>query len=162
MPDHRRGLLFLRTFLFLDICFEHFLASVLVEDGAIDPVPALIEPEHAVGLNVGLTSFLIDSEGNKTDNPKLLKASLIRLAVGQKKLSRKKKGSGNRAKQKRILSIIHEKVPNRRDFIHQVTAKLADKNHATTFSVEDLNIKGMAEGRPIKNRKLARAIQDAG
>ncbi len=134
-----------------------YFASVLVEDSAIDPVPALIEPEHAVGLDVGLTSFLIDSEGNKTDNPKLLKASLIRLAVEQKKLSRRKKGSGNRAKQKRIVSIIHEKVANRRrDFIHQVTARLADKNHATTFAVEDLNIKGM-----IRNRKLARAIQDA-
>ena len=139
------------------------LPSVLVEDGAIDPVPALIEPEHAVGLDVGLTSFMIDSEGNKTDNPKLLKASLIRLGVQQKKLSRRKKGSGSRAKQKRIVSIIHEKVANRRrDFIHQVTAKLAGKNHATTFAVEDLNIKGMTEGRPVRNRKLARAIQDAG
>lgn len=135
-----------------------YFASVLVEDGAIDPVPALIEPEHTVGLDVGLTSFLIDSAGNKTDNPRLLKASLVRLAIEQKKLARKKKGSGSKAKQKRKVSTIHEKVANRRyDFIHQVTAKLADKNHATTFAVEDLNIKGM-----IRNRKLARAIQDAG
>lgn len=135
-----------------------YFASVLVEDAATHPVPALIEPEHTVGLDVGLTSFLIDSEGNKTDNQRLLKASLVRLGVEQKKLSRKKKGSGSRAKQKRIVSIIHEKVANRRrDFIHQVTAKLADKNHATTFAVEDLNIKGM-----VRNRKLARAIQDAG
>ena len=85
------------------------------------------------------------------------------LSIEQKKLARKKKGSGSRAKQKRKVSSIHEKVANRRyDFIHQVTAKLADKNHATTFVVEDLNIKGMTEGRPTKNHKLARAIQDAG
>ena len=110
-----------------------------------------------LGLDVGLTKFLIDSEGNKTSNPGVLKASLVRLSREQKKLARKKKGSANRAKQKRKVSIIHEQIANRRhDFIHQVTAKLADKNHATTFSVEDLNIKGM-----VKNRKLSRAIQDA-
>ena len=133
-----------------------YFASVLVDNDAIDLIPSLIEPEHTVGLDVGLTAFLIDSEGNKTDNPKLLKASLARLAIEQKKLSRKKKGSGSSEKQKRIVAIIHEKVASRRlDFIHQVTAKLAGKNHATTFAVEDLNIKGMT-----KNRKLSRAIQD--
>ncbi|MGI9278509.1 MAG: RNA-guided endonuclease TnpB family protein [Endozoicomonas sp.] len=110
-----------------------------------------------MGLDVGLTEFLIDSEGHKTENPRILKASLARLAAEQTKLARKKKGSTNRARQKRKVSIIHEQVANRRyDFIHQVTAKLADKNHATTIAVEDLNIKGM-----VKNYKLARAIQDA-
>ena len=134
-----------------------YFASVLIDDGRVDPVPAIIERENTIGLDVGLTEFLIDSEGNKTENPRILKASLVRLAVEQKKLARKKKGSANRAKQKRKVSIIHEKVANRRyDFIHQVTAKLADKNHATTIAVEDLNIKGM-----VKNHKLARAIQDA-
>ena len=134
-----------------------YFASVLVDDGAVDPAPSAIEPEATIGLDVGLTHFLIDSEGNKTENPRILKASLTRLAVEQKKLARKKKGSGSRAKQKRKVSIIHEQVANRRyDFMHQTTANLADKNHATTFAVEDLTIKGM-----IKNRKLARAIQDA-
>ena len=135
-----------------------YFASVLVDDGVSDPVPVTIEQEKTIGLDVGLTEFLIDSEGNKTENPRILKASLVRLAVEQKKLARRKKGSSNRAKQKRKVSIIHEKVANRRyDFIHQTTANLADKNHATTFAVEDLNIKGM-----VKNHKLARAIQDAG
>ena len=134
-----------------------YFASVLVDDGAVDPVPSVIEPETTLGPDIGLTEFLIDSECNKTENPRILKASLTRLAVEQKKLARKKKGSGSRAKQKRKVSIIHEQVANRRyDFIHQTTANLADKSHATTFAVEDLNIKGM-----IKNHKLARAIQDA-
>ena len=130
---------------------------LLVDDGVVDPIPATIELENAIGLDVGLTDFLIDSEGNKTENPRILKSSLVRLAIEQKKFARKKKGSGSRAKQKRKVSIIHEQVANRRyDFIHQVTAKLADKNHATTIAVENLNIKGM-----VKNHKLARAIQDA-
>ncbi|WP_257292304.1 transposase [Endozoicomonas sp. ONNA1] len=135
-----------------------YFASVLVDDGVVDPAPATIERENTVGLDVGLTEFLIDSKGNKTENPRILKASLVRLAMEQKILARKKKGSANRSKQKRKVSIIHEKIANRRyDFTHQATANLADKSHATTFAVEDLNIKGM-----IKNRKLARAIQDAG
>ena len=134
-----------------------YFASVLVDDGVVDPVPATIEPENTIGLDVGLTEFLIDSEGNKTENPRVLKASLVRLGIEQKKFARTKKGSANRAKQKRKVSIIHEQVANRRyDFIHQTTANLADKSHATTFAVEDLNIKGM-----VKNHKLARAIQDA-
>ena len=134
-----------------------YFASVLVADGSVDPVPATIERECTIGLDVGLSEFLIDSDGQKTKNPRVLKASLARLAVEQKKLARKKKGSTNRARQKRKVSIIHERVANRRyDFIHQVTSNLADKNHATTFAVEDLNIKGM-----VKNHKLAKAIQDA-
>ncbi|WOG29035.1 RNA-guided endonuclease TnpB family protein [Endozoicomonas sp. 8E] len=135
-----------------------YFASVLVDDSFFDPVPVTIERKNTVGLDVGLTEFLIDSEGNKTENPRILKDSLVRLSIEQKKFARKKKGSTNRAKQKRKVAIIHEQVASRRyDFIHQKTANLADKSHATTFAVEDLNIKGM-----VKNRKLARAIQDAG
>ena len=45
----------------------------------------------------------------------------------------------------------------RNDFIHQISAKLADKNQATSFAIEDLHIKGM-----VQNHKLARAISDCG
>jgi putative transposase len=56
------------------------------------------------------------------------------------------------------VALLHEKTSNRRhDFIHQETAKMAVKNHATSFAVEDLHIKGM-----VKNRKLSRAIHDVG
>lgn len=135
-----------------------YFASILVDDGATDPVPATVEPAYTVGIDVGLTHMLIDSEGVKVDNPRFLSQSLHRLAIEQKKLSRKEKGSTNRARQKHKVAIFHEKVANRRDdFAHQLTANLADKSHATTFAVEDLNIKGM-----VKNRKLSRAIQDVG
>ncbi|WP_263080567.1 transposase [Endozoicomonas sp. Mp262] len=133
-----------------------YFASVLVDDDISDPVPTVIEPENTVGLDVGLNHMLIDSQGNKTDNPRFLKNSLHRLAVEQKKLSRKQKGSTGRAKQKRKVAVVHERIANRRyDFIQKETARLAIKSHVTTFAVEDLNIKGM-----VKNRKLSRAIQD--
>lgn len=137
---------------------EHYFASILVEDGTGLPGASPVIAEQTVGLDVGLTHVLIDSDGDKTDNPRYLKRSLYRLGVEQKKWARNKKDSANRAKQRRRVALLHEKTSNRRhDFIHQQTAKLAVKNHATSFAVEDLHIKGM-----VKNRKLSRAIHDVG
>lgn len=136
----------------------HYFASVLVEDEVALPVASAVMAAQTVGLDVGLTHAVIDSDGNKTDNPRFLKHSLYRLGVEQKIWARQKKGSANRAKQRRRVALLHEKTSNRRhDFIHQETAKLAVKNHATSFAVEDLHIKGM-----VKNRKLSRAIHDVG
>jgi putative transposase len=134
----------------------HYYASILVEDAEVLPMASVIIPEQTIGLDVGLTHALIDSDGNKTDNPRFLIKSLHRLGMQQKRLARQKEGSANRAKQRRRVALVHEKTSNRRhDFIHQETAKLAVKNHATSFAVEDLHIKGM-----VKNRKLSRAIHD--
>ena len=135
-----------------------YFASILVEDLDITPIPALIEQEKTLGLDMGISHFLIDSEGNKVENPKPLLNALQKLQAEQRKFSRLKKDSHNRAKQKSKVAILHEKVANKRyDFIHQLSAKLADKNQATSFAIEDLHIKGM-----IQNRKLARAIADCG
>lgn len=134
----------------------HYFASILVDDGIALPTATAVIAEQTLGLDVGLSHALIDSEGNKVENPRFLKKSLYRLAVAQKKRSRQIKGSANSAKQRKKIAVIHEKTSNRRhDFIHKKTAELADKNHATSFAVEDLCIKGM-----VKNRKLSRAIHD--
>lgn len=134
-----------------------YFASVLVDEGVADPILSTIEPTQTLGLDVGLHHFLIDSTGEKVDNPRFLKAALTGLASAQKKLARTQKGGANHAKRKRHVALVHEGVANRRgDFMHQVTANLVGKNHATTFVVEDLHIGGM-----VKNHKLARSIQDA-
>lgn len=133
-----------------------FTANVLVDDGRDLPAAPPVEASKVLGLDVGSNHYLIDSDGNKTDNPKYLRAALRRLATEQRKLSRKRKGSSNRRKQKLAVARVHEKVANQRnDFIHQLTALLVDKNHATGFAVENLNVKGM-----IRNKKLARTIAD--
>lgn len=75
--------------------------------------------EQTLGLDVGLTHALIDSDGNKTENPRFLKKSLYRLKVHQKIWARTKQDSANRAKQRRRVALLHEKTSNRRhDFIH--------------------------------------------
>ena len=118
-----------------------------------------IDPNLSLGLDLGLTHYLIDSQGNKENHPTYLKGGLLQLAKAQRQLSRKKvKESKNRIKQKKVVAKVHEKVANQRhDFVHQLSARLVFNNHETTFAVEDLHIKGM-----IKNRKLSRAIADSG
>lgn len=135
-----------------------YFVSILVEEQASTPVAVTIEAEKTLGLDMGITHFLIDSEGTKIENPRVLNQSLERLRIEQRILSRQHKGSHNRAKQKTIVAKLHERVSNRRnDFIHQTSAKLAVKNQATSFAIEDLNIAGM-----VKNHRLARAISDCG
>lgn len=107
------------------------------------------------GIDVGLESFLTTSDGTTVANPRLLKAQQRKLRLLQRALSRKKKGSKSRRKQRMRLAKAHAKVANaRRDFHHKTANKLTTRYGA--IAVESLNIKGM-----LKNRRLARAISDA-
>lgn len=136
-----------------------YFVSVLVENQEDSPIATAIEPDKTLGLDLGLTHYLICSNGEKEAHSAYLKEALQQLGRAQKQLSRKKsKDSKNRSKQKRIVAKIYESVTNKRhDFVHQLSAKLVFNNHETSFAVEDLHIKGM-----IKNRKLSRAIADSG
>lgn len=133
-----------------------YYVSILVDESKEAVPSAPIVLEQTLGIDLGLTHFLIDSEGNKVDNPRILKQALNQLAIAQKILARKVKGSKQRQKQKLKVALIHEKVSNTRlDFLHKISAGLVYKNHATSFGLEDLSIKGM-----MKVRNLARSIAD--
>ncbi len=107
-----------------------------------------------IGLDVGLKEFYIDSNGNVVDNPKTYRKHEKKLVREQRRLSRKRKGSKNRNKQRIRVAKQHEKVTNiRKDFLHKETRKLAVENQAVC--VEDLNVKGM-----LKNHRLAKAVLD--
>jgi putative transposase len=114
----------------------------------------LPKSDEVIGIDVGITSYLTDSNGKKVDNPKFLKHALRELRVKQRKLSRAKKGSNRRKKTKLAVSQCHEDVANQRnDFLH----KLANRYVAEygVIKVENLQIKNMSQ-----NHKLARDIQD--
>ena len=68
----------------------------------------------AVGLDVGLQFYIVDSDGNEVENPRWLKRELKRLRREQHRLSRKKKGSKNREKQRIIVARTHEGPCGRR------------------------------------------------
>jgi putative transposase len=136
-----------------------YFASILIDNQEPIATPSCIEADKTSGLDMGLTHYLISSEGDKKEHPKHLRSSLLQLVKSHQQLSRKKvKDTHNRAKQKMLLAKKHEKVANRRHaHIHQLSAILAYKNQETSFAVEDLHIKGM-----IRNRKLSQAIGDSG
>jgi len=131
-----------------------YYASVLVDDGeeALAPLQTV---DTVLGVDMGLTHLAIDSEGNKTANPRFLKQARANLRRKQKALSRCQKGSKGRAKARLKLAKAHERLANTRaDFQHKLSRQLIDDNQAVV--VETLKVKNM-----LKNRKLAKHIADA-
>jgi len=120
-----------------------------------EPVKKAV-PAKEVGIDMGLKSFAVLSDGTTVANPKYLRKSEKRLKRKQRELSRKKKGSTNRRKSRVVVARLHRKVREQRsDFHHKVSRKLV--NTCGFIAVEDLNIKGM-----VKNHRLAKSISDAG
>lgn len=133
-----------------------YFISVLVDDGLKEPEPAPFDSSNTVGIDVGLTSFLVTSDGLKEDNPRYLKNSLARLKHLQRSVARKVKGSNNRRKAVQKVAILHERISNQRsDFLHKHSYKLVSENQA--IAVETLNVSSM-----LKNHCLARSISDVG
>ncbi len=133
---------------------ERWFVSINVElSEAIQPLP---KTNCSVGLDLGITHLATLSDGTKIQAPKPLKTQLKKLRRLNKSLSRKQKGSNNRAKAKAKLSRLYYRISNiRKDFLHKLTTKLIRK--FDVICLEDLNVKGM-----IKNRRLSRAIHDLG
>lgn len=119
------------------------------------PVEEFEKTGSVAGLDLGIKDFAIISDGGKIENPKFLRKSEKRIKQLQRQLSRKQKGSNNRAKAKTKLARKHEKVANqRKDFLHKITTNLV-KNH-DLIVCEDLQVKNMT-----KNHHLAKSIADA-
>lgn len=113
-----------------------------------------VSEDKIIGLDLGLTHFLIDSYGNKIENPRFLKKYLYKLAKLQRKLKNKKLSSSNYKKLQKKVAKLHLKISHiRNDFLHKQSRKLVNENQVIVL--EDLNVKGM-----IKNKKLARSIAD--
>ena len=106
----------------------------------------------SIGIDVGIKEFYSDSNGNVVPNPKFLEKSLKKLSREQRRLSRKKKGSNNRNKQRIRVARVYEKITNQRnDFLQKISTMLISENQV--ICIEDLKIKNM-----VRNHKLARCI----
>jgi putative transposase len=124
----------------------------LLVDVEIEPLP---ESPNQIGIDLGITSLVALSTGEKVANPKGFKAKRVKLRRVQKALSRKQKGSNNRYKARLKVAKVHEQISDaRKDFLHKLTTQLVRENQ--TIAVEDLAVKNM-----VKNHKLALAISDA-
>jgi putative transposase len=126
--------------------------SLLVDDHTVKPLP---KTDKQIGLDMGVTSLIATSNGDKIANPKHFKRLRKKLKRVQKALSRKQKGSNNRHKARIEVARVHVQITDARaDFLHKLTTQLVRENQ--TIVVEDLAVKNM-----LKNHKLANAISDA-
>ncbi|MBR8641690.1 transposase [Streptomyces tuirus] len=129
-----------------------WFVSLLVEDPSVKPLPAT---GQAIGVDLGLDHLLTLSTGEKVSNPRHERRDRARLAKAQRELSRKVKGSNNRAKARSKVAKVHARIADRRrDHLHKLTTRLVRENQ--TIVIEDLTVRAM-----VKNRSLARAISDA-
>lgn len=120
------------------------------------PERKLSHSDNVVGLDVGIKSFLVDSENNKIESPKYFRKSEKQLRRRQRRLSRSIKGSNRRKGDKLLVAKAHEIVKNQRnDFLHKLSTEYV-KNYGTLI-FEDLNINGM-----VQNKHLSKSILDSG
>jgi len=114
------------------------------------------KPFEDVGIDVGLHSYAVLSDGARIENPRLYRNEEKRLGLLQRGMSRKEKGSRNWVRARTKVARLHEKIGNRRtDFLHKASRQIADAYE--TVYVEDLKI-----GNMVRNHCLAKSISDAG
>ena len=107
-----------------------------------------------VGIDLGIKDFVLTSDETLIENPKYLQKSLNKLAILQRKLSRKPKGSSNRNKARIKVARLFEKISNQReDFLQKLSTTLIKEYNI--ICMEDLQVKNM-----VRNHKLARSIVD--
>ena len=128
-----------------------YFASFVVETTDV-PLP---ESDAEVGIDLGLTTFAVLSDGKTITSPKFLRRAERTLCKAQQALSRKQKGSNNRAKARVRVAKVYAKVADaRKDWAHKQSTAIIRENQAVF--VEDLCVTGLARTR------LAKSVHDAG
>jgi len=129
-----------------------YFVSLLVTD-AIHPLP---KADTVVGIDLGITSLVTLSTGEKIGNPRYLTTDAKRHRKAKQALSRKQKGSKGREKARFHLARVEARIGDRRrDFTHKLTTRLVRENQ--TICCESLRVKNM-----VRNHTLAKHISDAG
>lgn len=129
-----------------------YFVSLCCTDVEIEP---LSKTGVVIGVDMGLKSFAITSDGAEYPNPRYLAKSQKKLARLQRQLSRKSKGSNRREKARIQVARLHEHIANQRSgMMHKLSTQLIRENDV--ICTEDLAPKNM-----VKNHRLAKSISDA-
>lgn len=145
-------------------------ASVIKEQGKyyvslvykfeLDVKPA--KPINCIGLDYKSNGLYVDSNGECCEMPHFYRESLKKISKEQRILSRRQRGSkdkkpsSNYIKQLNKLQKRHKHIANqRKDFLHKKSTEIA--NQYDFVAVEDLNLKGIAQGL-----RLGKATLDNG
>ena len=133
-------------------CANRYFVSILVEED-IKYLPVV---NKQVGLDLGLTSMVIASDGHTYGNPKFFAKDEKKLAKAQRRHAKKKKGGKNRRKAQLKVARIHARIADRRkDYQHKLSTQIIRENQVVC--VESLSVKNM-----VQNHSLAKAISDVG
>lgn len=128
---------------YISLCCVNIEQQIIGQTGAV------------VGIDLGIKEFATTSDNEVINNPKFYRKYEQRLIKTQRKLSKRKKGSNNRNKQRLKVNKWHKKITNCRiDFLQKLSTKLICDYDI--ISMEDL-----ASSNMMKNHKLAKSIADA-
>ena len=128
-----------------------YYASFLLE---YEP-PKLPKIDKEVGIDLGIKTLAVCSDGKVFDNPKTLYRWERKLKTAHRDISRKTKGSHRRKLACQRLAKIHGKIRDiQNNYLHNISWQLINENQV--ICLEDLNVAGM-----LKNHKLAKSVQDA-
>ena len=106
--------------------------------------PSEIDTDDTVGIDLGISTFIHDSDGRQI-NRLDLSSDRERLEREQRNLSRKEHRSQNWESQRRHVAELHKRIRNKKaDFKHKVAA-FYTREYDAVF-VENLNVKPMLEG----------------
>ncbi len=119
------------------------------------PTKPLSKTDREVGIDLGLKSFAVTSDGEVFNNPRVLRGAENSIARAQRRVAKRKRGSHRRHKAVRLLAKQHAHVRNVRRQGHIDVARALVARY-DTICVEALNIKGLARSR------LAKSVNDAG
>ena len=129
-----------------------YFVAICCTDVEMAPLPCT---GAAVGLDMGLKSFAITSDGVEYPNHRYLRKSQKKLSHLQRQLSRKSKGSKRREKVRVKVARLQEHISNqRKDTLHKLSTQIV--RDYDLIAIEDLATKNM-----VRNHKLAQSISDA-
>jgi putative transposase len=128
-----------------------YFVSMLCDDS----VAAKETAPGKVGIDLGLTHFAILSTGEKIAAPNTFRKNEKKLAMRQRRLAKKQKGSKNRAKARLKVARLHARIADSRgDFLHKLSTRLIHENQV--IAIESLAVSNMQ-----KNGRLSKSIADA-
>lgn len=117
---------------------------------------------EVVGVDVGLKTLAVTSDGREFANPKALYTAERKLTRLSRKLARQTKGSGRRERTKQEIAKLHKRIADiRAHHAHNASAAIIGRHspeaeRPETVVIETLNVAGM-----LKNRRLSRSVSDA-
>ncbi len=119
-------------------------------------VPPKVRDTNPIGIDMGLNTFAMLSDGRKITKPNFAKKAEKHIARWQRIVARREKGSKRRDRAKLKLEREWQTVNNQsNDFVFKAVGDLLVTGY-TSFAVEGLRIPNM-----LKNHRLARSIQNA-